>query len=75
MEKFVGLVDPAALTLEQARQIRRWRVDEEASWRGVAQAATELWGSEFGDNQLYGEDLCRAAALILGEDARREPWD
>lgn len=40
----------------------------------VAQAASELWGSEYGSNQLYGEDLCAAAAQLLGENPYREPW-
>ncbi|MGW0966462.1 hypothetical protein [Streptomyces sp. NPDC002516] len=62
------------MTTEMARRIRAWRVDEEYSWRAVAQAASDLWGAPYGSNQLYGEDLCAAAARVLGEDSRREPW-
>ncbi|WP_037601147.1 hypothetical protein [Streptacidiphilus rugosus] len=69
------LVDPATISLETALQIRTWRVDEEYSWRAVAQAASELWGSDFGSNQLYGQDLCAVAAALLGEDPDREPWN
>ena len=61
-----GFVDSADLTHEMAEQIRRWRVQEEYSWRGVAEAASELWGSPYGTNQLYGENLCAAAAEVLG---------
>lgn len=69
-----NLVDPATITTEMAVQIRTWRVDEDFSWRAVAQAASELWGSEYGSNQLYGEDLCAAAAQALGENPYQEPW-
>lgn len=58
-----------------AVQVRGWRVDEDYSWRAPARAASDLWGSEYGSNQLYGEDLCAAAAKMLGEDPGREPWN
>ncbi|WP_241844631.1 hypothetical protein [Kitasatospora sp. CB01950] len=58
-----------------ASQIRTWRCDEDCTWRAVAQAATDLWGSEWGSNQIYGRDLCVAAAELLGEDPDREPWN
>jgi hypothetical protein len=70
-----GLVDPTTITLEMAAQIRAWRVDEEYTWRAVAAAATDRWGSDFGSNQLYGEDLCLVAAQMLGEDAGKAPWN
>ncbi|WP_034266550.1 hypothetical protein [Actinospica robiniae] len=70
-----GLVDPADLTPEMVAQIRQWRVDEEFSYRGVAESATELWGSPYGSNQLYGMDLCAAAAEALGEDYTIGPWN
>ncbi|MFF2747567.1 hypothetical protein ACFVVA_18700 [Kitasatospora sp. NPDC058048] len=70
-----NLVDPATVTTEMALQIRTWRVDEEFSWRAVARAATDLWGSEYGSNQIYGRDLCVAAAKVLGEDPDGEPWN
>jgi hypothetical protein len=35
--------------------------------RAVGQAASDLWGAEWGCNQLFGEDLCVAAAKLLGE--------
>ncbi|MFF0413128.1 hypothetical protein ACFYUY_22135 [Kitasatospora sp. NPDC004745] len=70
-----SIVDPATLTPEMAARIRTWRVDEEYSWRAVAEAASELWGSKWGSNQLFGADLCEAAARVLGEDPHREPWN
>ncbi|WNO70892.1 MULTISPECIES: hypothetical protein [unclassified Streptomyces] len=68
-------VDPATITREMAVQIREWRVDEDFTWRSVARAATDLWGSEYGSNQIYGRDLCVAAAGVLGEDPDRDPWN
>ncbi len=68
-------VDPATITPEMAVQIRTWRVEEDYSWRAVTQAASDPWGSEYGSNQLYGQDLCFAAAKLLGEDPYREPWN
>ncbi len=68
-------VDPGTLTREMALQIRTWRVDEDLSWRAVAQAASDLLGSECGGNQLYGADLCAAAAHVLGENPSQEPWN
>lgn len=70
-----GLIDPTTITSDMARQIRAWRVDEEYSWRAVAAAASDRWGSDFGSNQLCGEDLCFVAAQMLGEDARKAPWN
>lgn len=69
-----NMVDPATVTAEMAAQIRAWRVDGDFSWRAVAQAAFDLWGSDYGSNQLYGRDLCTAAALLLGENPSTEPW-
>ncbi|MGW4276586.1 hypothetical protein ACWEGQ_30545 [Streptomyces seoulensis] len=68
-------VDAEAVTSEMAVRIRAWRVDGEYSWRAVAQAASELWGTGRGGNQLYGEALCVAAARALGENPYQEPWN
>jgi len=67
--------DVTTITREMAAQIRTWRCDENYSWRAVAQAVSDRWGSEWGSNQLFGEDLCRAAAKLLGENPCREPWN
>lgn len=70
-----ALFDPTYLTVERTRQVRIWRVDQEMTWRAVALAATDTWGSEHGSNQLFGEELCRAAATALGENPLSEPWN
>lgn len=74
MTRFEGAVRPADLTVEQARLIRSWRVDEDYPYRSVAQAATDLWGSGWGSNQAFGEELCRGAATLLGENLNDEAW-
>jgi hypothetical protein len=74
MAQNFAFVDPGDLSREQVAQVRRRRVEQEFSWRGVAEAATEAWGSDFGGNQLFGEELCRAAAEALGKDPFAAPW-
>jgi hypothetical protein len=63
------------ITRERAGQIRVWRVDELCSWRGVASAATVAWATHEETSQMLGVELCRAAADLLGEDHRKEPWN
>jgi hypothetical protein len=58
-----NLMDPATITVETAAQIRTWRVDEDFSRRAVAQAASELWGSAYGSNRLYGDGDRRSVAV------------
>lgn len=70
-----GTVDSDNLSPEMVAQIRRWRVEEDFTWRAVAEAASELWGSSYGSNQLYGENLCAAAAQAFGEDHSKPPWN
>lgn len=67
--------DPESMTPEMAAQVRTWRVDEEYTYRAVAQAATDLWGSDWGSNQVYGMELCFAAAHMLGDDPTQDPWN
>lgn len=63
------------VTRERAEQIRVWRVDEGCTWRGVASAATVAWAIREEANQMLGVELCQAAARVLGEDARKDPWN
>ncbi|GIH21592.1 hypothetical protein Raf01_97640 [Rugosimonospora africana] len=63
------------LTLDVARQVRRWRVEEECSWRVVAARADATWGTDTHGNQLFGEDLCRESARMLGENPNDEAWN
>jgi hypothetical protein len=63
------------LTADRARQVRQWRIVPECTWREVAALADEAWGTEWDGNQLYGHDLCRASAQLLGENPDAEPWN
>ncbi|WP_458247262.1 hypothetical protein [Streptomyces sp. MAI_2237] len=47
------------------------RITPGARWR---RAASDLWGSDWGSNQIFGRDLCAAAAKLLGQDPDAEPW-
>jgi len=62
------------MTREQALQIRAWR--ERGSWR---QVATRIHNSMYqgvpAEHQSAGEDICRQAANLLGEDPDQSPWN
>lgn len=58
------------VTEEMAHIVRTWRVEMEGTWRAVAHAADEAWDAGSAGNQLFGRDLCKASAQLLGED-----WD
>lgn len=75
MSPTYAFFDPSYLTAERAAQVRSWRVKQGMSWRAVAQAATDAWGSQHGSNQLFGQELCQAAATMLGERFSTEPWN
>lgn len=65
------------LTLEHARLVRVLRADFGCSWRAVASHIFYIF-PEAGianGHQLYGESLCRQAALLLNEDPSQEPWN
>jgi len=68
-----------SMTPDRAREIRRLRVEERLSWRGVARATADAWGREAiwepRSNQLAGMILCEAAARLLGEDYLEDPWN
>lgn len=69
------LFDPSYVSAERAAQVRSWRVKHEMTWCAVAQAATDAWGSDYGSRQLFGEELCRAAAVMLGENPSSKLWN
>ncbi|MEV3997481.1 hypothetical protein AB0K62_17655 [Streptomyces halstedii] len=50
-------------------------MDDDLTWRSVAQAATDLWRSGWGSSQIYGRDLCAVAARMTGENPDEEPWN
>ena len=60
---------------EIAVQVRKWRVDEEYTWRGVAAMASEKLDEDWGSNQFAGIILCEMAASFFDEDPNKEPWN
>lgn len=65
------------MSRERAEQIRVWRVVLKCSWRKIAELAFPGWGQRWSPpwNQLAGLALCRRAAVVLGEDGLRPPWN
>lgn len=63
------------MTHEQASFIRRLKVDENGTWRYVAEACSDAWGGDWGSNQLAGMALCERAAFFFNEDYQTDPWN
>lgn len=69
---------PDVLTPSQVDFVRRLRVEEGRTWRGVARRCHDEWPDADWDppnDQAVGMELCERAAHALGEDWRREPWN
>ena len=60
---------------ELAQLIRAWRVDEEQTWREIADRVTSHLDLPRSTNQIAGRNLCLKAARLLGEDPDAEPWN
>ena len=62
-----------------AKKIRKWRIEEGYSWRGIAGGAFDnnICGRKWepSTNQLMGIELCRAAAKFFNEDGDFPPWN
>jgi len=67
------------MTQDRARRVRELRCDFGWSYRVIAGATYLEWGGDAGweptTNQVAGVVLCLTAAELLGEDARRYPWE
>jgi hypothetical protein len=67
------------MTKKQAEKVREWRVNDDCTWRGIAQMAwNEGWFDRRWDppsNQLMGMDLCEKAARFFGENYMEPPWN
>ena len=57
------------LTVPVAQAIRKWRVDDHLTWRGIAR---RMGGDS---NQLLGMAFCERAALMCNEDYLKAPWN
>jgi hypothetical protein len=60
---------------DRAAFIRRLRVDQRYTWRKVARACAQAWGTDWSSNQLAGMALCEQAAKWFLEDYRQAPWN
>ena len=64
-----------SLTKEQAKLIRQLRVEKNLSWRAIARYHSIVWSAPWGGNQIAGMVICEKAALLLGEDFMKPPWN
>jgi|TARA_Y100000588_G_C13736956_1_gene703917 hypothetical protein len=62
------------ISLEAAKWIKYLRVDEEYSFRGIAEECAIKWDKGWGTNQILGEDLCAVAIEVLGDDPQKDGW-
>ena len=71
----IALLD--VMTPERCALVRRLRVDEHSTWRGVAFECHRAWGASWepASNQLWGIALCKIAAQAQGEHWDRAPWN
>jgi hypothetical protein len=63
-----------ALSIEQAKVIKTWRVELGCSWRRVAELYMQVWADR-DITQMHGIELCAEAAELLGEDVYFDPWN
>jgi hypothetical protein len=63
------------MTKERAEFVRKLRVDEKNTWRGVAGECNDQWKGDWGSNQIMGMELCAAAAKFFDENYMKEPWN
>jgi hypothetical protein len=62
---------------ELAETIKYWRCNLGMTWRAVARAASENYPEHnfCNGNQIEGMELCKAAALFLGDKPNDKPWN
>jgi hypothetical protein len=64
-----------SMTVDQARFVRRLRVELGHTWRGVAEECAAEWDGDWGFMQPAGREICERAAEVLGEDGQKAPWN
>jgi len=64
-----------SISKEQAHLVRQLRVEKNFSWRAVARYHSIVWSGPWGGNQIAGMVICEKAALLLGEDFMKPPWN
>ncbi len=77
-QRFLENITPY-MTPERANFVRKLRVDDGLTWRGIAEVWEEEFSGEaewkFGGNQLAGMALCESAASMFNEDYMKPPWN
>ena len=65
------------ITKERADYVRKLRVEEDYTWRAVAQDCYDEWKGDWSppSNQIMGMMLCEVAAGFFGENYMQEPWN
>ena len=65
------------MTKERAEFVRKLRLEEDYTWRMIAQECFEQWQGDWepSSNQLVGMALCKAAALVFNENYATAPWN
>lgn len=76
-DELAGLITP-----ELCAEVRRLRVQEGLSWRGVSHdvfdhpsSAAIAPHADMAGDQPLGMFLCELCALSMGEDPNAEPWN
>lgn len=64
------------MTIEEAKQIKEWRVNEDFAWWEIATKAAILWPSKdiAIDDEIDGYYLCNKAMKMLGE-SHKDGWN
>ena len=77
-ERFLEQIGPF-MTPERAKYVRKLRVDDDLTWRGVAEAWEKEFATiapwKFKGSQLAGMAKCELAAKCFGEDYMKPPWN
>lgn len=64
------------MTAAQASWVRSMRVEEERTWRWIAEEWSARFCAEDPQWDFYsGRLVCERAAARLGEDSMSEPWN
>jgi capsid protein len=76
VDKFAKTI-AGLITKQKAEFIRKLRVEQDYTWRAVAQACYDEWKGNWTppSNQIMGMMLCEVAASFFNEDYMSDPWN
>lgn len=61
------------MTRRQANWIRRMYMEHNYSWRAIAEMCDAMWNGNWRDTQMAGQDICKKAMKMLGQNW--EDWE